>query len=253
VAGEMLVRASRWAAYWANRLQLSLSVRRHPAILAMSLRGVLFLGAFTAFGGQTVARAQACVALGYGHWIPAPPEWLPSPWFETPPHVRLHATPTRSAPYFQKRGWKAVGAAPKLGADSLWTVPSSQRGVGYQFAIGDVFAGWRAPQRDSLELRRLAALSWDVEIHGHWTGDTLRARAHTFSDARAFESEPRANAYGIRYPCQDRGRAAAADRALRDLLERDRPDSALARQEVRLLEQMFDSITGAAKARSRHR
>jgi hypothetical protein len=219
----------------------------------MSLRGVLLLVAFTAFGGQNVARAQTCVALGYGHWIPAAPEWLPSPWFERPPHVRLHVAPTRAARLFQTRGWKAVGAAPDLGADTLWTKPRADGGVMYPFDVGDVFGGWRAPQHDSLELRRLASLSWDVEVLGRWFGDTLRARAHTFSDARAFESEPRANAYGIRYPCQGRGSAAAADRALHDLLERDRPDTALARQEARLLEQMIDSITDAAKARSRHR
>jgi hypothetical protein len=58
---------------------------------------------------------------------------------------------------------------------------------------------------------------------GRWQGDTLRGRAHGFSDVFTPNSDPRANAYAIRYRCEASGADEAASRAIQALVIADRP------------------------------
>jgi hypothetical protein len=233
-----------------DRLQPNLRASPHPQMpVPMARRLLAALAAATALHGAVPLPGQTCVAIGYGSWLPSDPAWLPEPWFRTPPHVSLQAAPKGGTTARHLHGWMRVGSAPDLGADTVWTIRTHE-GVSYELGLSDVFGGWRAPEADSLELRRLAGLSWNVDVFGRWSGDTLRARAHVYSDVRVPEAEPRANAYGVRYACRRRAAAAAADRALRRLLDADRADTLRGRREAAESD-LFRAGMEAAKSRGR--
>jgi hypothetical protein len=91
-------------------------------------------------------------------------------------------------------------------------------------------------------LIRSAALSVGLSVNGAWRGDTLRGRAHGFSDVVSPSTDPRANAYGIRYDCGARAAADAAGRTLHDLLASDRADSLRNAREDSLERARWDRI-----------
>jgi hypothetical protein len=91
---------------------------------------------------------------------------------------------------------------------------------------------WSSPRPDSLVLLRPPILSEGVEVVGVWTADTLRGRAHAFSDAIDLDRRsPRANAYGVRYSCWDAQAAMRASAAVEAFRASDVPDSVLAARE----------------------
>lgn len=152
----------------------------------------------------TIARAQSvsvdrqCVVLGFGRWLPDNPGWLRASWREVTPPIALLRTPIRRSQQVS-RGWRSVSAAPTRGIDTA-AKPGDDP---YAWPISSMIQGWRAIGPDSLALAHFVALGEGVTIRGRWIGDTLRARAHSSSDAIHPRTEPRANAFAIRYDCRD--------------------------------------------------
>ncbi len=156
-----------------------------------------------------------CIAIGFGSWMPHRPDWLSRSWWYEPPHLRL-LLDVQAVIYGDQ--WFSLGFAPS-GDSLLQLTPKSPPA-----RLVDFLWGWRAPTADSLHLIRFAALSVGLSVGGRWQGDTLRGRAHGFSDVFTPNSDPRANAYAIRYRCEAPGADAAASRAIQALVIADRPD-----------------------------
>ncbi len=156
-----------------------------------------------------------CIAIGFGTWMPHRPDWLSRSWWREPPHLRLLLDVEASIHGDQ---WFSLGFAPR--GDSLLQLTPKSRPA----RLADFLWVWRAPTADSLHLIRFAALSVGLSVLGRWQDDTLRGRAHGFSDVFTPNSDPRANAYAIRYRCETPGADEAASRAIQALVTADRPD-----------------------------
>jgi len=154
-------------------------------------------------------------------------------WWREPPHLRLLPRPAASTHGEQ---WYSIGFAPR--GDSVSREPSSTRPV----RMASFLWGWRAPTADSVALIRFAALSVGLSIHGEWLGDTLRGRAHGYSDVVSPDSDPRSNAYGVRYNCESTTAVQDARRALADLVRSDRSDTLQNAREAAAERARWDSL-----------
>ena len=181
------------------------------------------------------ASSRQCVALGFGHWAPARPSWLTAAWWREPPHVQLYRHELLTI-----RGvrWDSLGVAPFFQSDSTWRKVLARGDV----RMRDFFWGWRATTPDSIEFVRIAALSYGLWVRGKWHGDTLRGRAHSFSDVVSPGTDPRANAYGVRYDCDKEDAADAAVLGLRVLLHSDHRDSQQDAREIASERAHWDSL-----------
>jgi hypothetical protein len=171
-----------------------------------------------AVAGLSDARAPVreesptCIALGVGTWTPETSLgiWRGSRLLTLTDRVEHGFDGVGSG-----RGWRAIDLAPPEagGAPELLSAEYERAWL------------WNMPAPESLVVLRPAILSEGMSMEGAWRGDTLKGRAHAFSDAVGLRS-PRANAYAVRYSCQARGadqRAMAAVEHLRLLDVADEP------------------------------
>jgi hypothetical protein len=177
-----------------------------------------------------------CLALGFGSWLPKRPNWLTPAWWREPPHLRLLG---RSVGSLHGKEWYGLDFAP--GAESA----VREKSGGSLVRLADFLWAWRAPQPDSLELIRVAALSEGLSVTGTWRGDTLRGRAHAYSDVISPETDPRGNAYAVRYDCSAPTGATTAAHTLHMLLLSDRPDSVRNAREAMTERARWDSVLRA--------
>jgi hypothetical protein len=162
---------------------------------------VVLLGA-----GSLSAQAPSCIALGVGAWAPG----QPGPIWTTSRRIILTSDREHDIDGVGGRqGWRRA----RLGSDK----PASELERAWF---------WVAPTADSLVLLRPAMLSEGIEFVGRWEADTLKARAHAFSDV-ILPGTPRANAYGIRYACDANQSAEIALAALASLQRLDIPNPTL--------------------------
>jgi len=134
------------------------------------VRSAILLVSVTSVGLPTAASRQTaqreCLAIGFGAWMPARPDWLAPSWWVEPPPLRLSS---RVAASIHGTNWLVLGFAP--GGDSTIRVTPWSRRV----RAAEFLWAWRAPSPDSLQLIRFAALSVGLSLRGTWQGDTLRA------------------------------------------------------------------------------
>ncbi len=156
-----------------------------------------------------------CLRLQFRSWTPDIPGWLPASWFTTPPPLRLLDS-RPPAPYRPREGrWLAVGPAPESGPDTTWSYHEGSATVVIRMA--DYLSAWRRPVPDSLEIRRVAAVSFQISIGGRFVGDTLWAQTVVSSDAGLRST---AMVVGVQYSCSDRRAATAAAAAVARLSAR---------------------------------
>jgi hypothetical protein len=163
-----------------------------------------------------------CLALGVGAWTPSLPEAI---WSSSRRLSLTSVSADQLADFAGRRGWRVaqfLPDEPRAGAPS--PAPAY-----------DTPWVWLAPAFDSLLLTRPAMLSEGMEVRGTWVADTLRGRAHAFSDAidmvNGAARSPRANAYGVRFSCKDSTAAAIAVATVERLRCTDQPDAALGARE----------------------
>ena len=166
--------------------------------------------------------ADWCVTVGVGEWLPRPAGAI----WSTSRELILTNKLDPYVPNFDGRhGWRVVEFR-VLHGQSKVPARSSEYDWGWV---------WLTPTPDSLLLVRPAMLSEGMEVRGAWTADTLRGRAHAYSDAigmvNGIAHSPRANAYGRRYACQNPAAAAEALATVEQLRLADRPDAGLTARE----------------------
>lgn len=147
-----------------------------------------------------------CIALGFGPWSSWGADWLPLGWDERFPHLELRQLQEG------RRGDRRLRLAPHSPRPPQPTVLEDVRDRRYAL----VFDDWSPLRGDSVRVIRWRAMSMGISVEGAWTGDTLRARAVTGSD-NVGPGEPEADAFAVRYPCDDAQAAAAADAAMERL------------------------------------
>lgn len=154
----------------------------------------------------TIGFGQDCVVIGPGTWTGRQPSE-----FWSLPHAMRLAGELESA-YVGKGldgrdGWRLA----EIQVDRLrW---ESERGW-----------SWVKPAQDSLVILRPAMLSEGIGFRLAGPADTLLGRAYAFSDAVS-RTNPRANAYGVRYDCGNEKNKEAALAAYRLMKENDAPDA----------------------------
>jgi hypothetical protein len=213
-------------------------IGRHRRYWLLSICGVYLAAGGPPYHDGTVVQ-DFCLALGFGAWQPAQPYWFPPGWTAHAPDLQLRDRPGRLSAFEGWREWKEVGPAPVLAGDTVWHFKNSD-GV-LELRVAWLATMWRST-RDTLELLRPAALSDGFQVRGQWSADTLHGRAHAFSDLVSPESDPRANAYGIRYACDDPEGAGRAATALHRYIEEDRPDPVQRQIEIKAERARWDSL-----------
>ncbi len=168
------------------------------------------------------SKAMRCLALGVGTWTPSPPGDI---WRSSRRLNMTSAIDSWLSTFAGRHGWRVIQFVPdEPKAEASSPAPEYDRAW-----------LWLATTPDSLLLLRPAMLSEGMEVRGAWTGDTLRGRAHAFSDAidivNGIARSPRANAYGVRDACKESEAAAIAAAAVERLRSADQPDTALAAHE----------------------
>lgn len=172
-----------------------------------------------------------CVAVGFGHWAPSDPQWLPPRWRVSMPHFEL--SPRLASLQVNRDSLRVLQLAPFAEEDpanaKMLAVPGRDVSTRSQLMLD----GWRRSDPDSVEFVRYAVLGEGFAVRGRWLGDTMRGRAYSFSDAPMPEEDPRTNAYGVRYPCRDLAAARRAAESIKQWRETDRVDTLTNLREIR--------------------
>ena len=167
------------------------------------------LSASPALLHSQVGSANTCLVVGVGVWLPP----YDGAMWRRSRTITLSSQRVRLPPLLRRALWWRVDVHQEL-----------SRGTRPQLMYADRGWLWTAPSDDSLVLLRPAMLSEGAEISGAWIHDTLRGRAVAFSDVLD-PHPPRANAFAVRYRCDDGRAAASAQRVVSKLRISDKPDS----------------------------